>query len=208
VACLAGRMRPGLCSSAAYQTAPRRTRRERRRAAGPDQASRRQEYFLQGLEPQTRGLRAWLQGREMAPPADEFRPHMSIFEARAGHESWPHLLPPARLQAAPRGGPRGGARTRRPNFCRSRVGPALVRKWGHKSPAEPRARADLRCVGMRAMIPSMEPSAARTLAGVRAGHKSLAVGGSRSQPMTLLYSSALRLTGPVVHAARSRGLRA
>ena len=53
LACLAGRMRPGLCSSAAHQSTPRRTRREHRRAACSDQASRRQEYFFQRLEPPT-----------------------------------------------------------------------------------------------------------------------------------------------------------
>jgi hypothetical protein len=73
----------------------------------------------------------------MAPPADEFRPHLSIFGTRAERESWPHRLHSTRLQPASRGEPRGGARTRRPNVCRSRVGPPLVRKWGRKSPTQP-----------------------------------------------------------------------
>jgi hypothetical protein len=47
---------------------------------------------------------------------------MLIFGALAGHESWPHRLRSARLQPAPRGEARGGAKTHRPNVCRSRGG--------------------------------------------------------------------------------------
>jgi hypothetical protein len=47
--------------------------------------------------------RRWLQERHLAPPADEYRPHMLIFEASAGSESWPHPLRPAELQAAAKG---------------------------------------------------------------------------------------------------------
>jgi hypothetical protein len=51
--------------------------------------------------PVSRG--GWLQERHLAPPADEFRPHMLIFEASAGSEFWPHPVRPARLQAAAKG---------------------------------------------------------------------------------------------------------
>jgi hypothetical protein len=41
---------------------------------------------------------------------------------------------------------------------------------------------------------------------VGAGHGSVAVRGSRSQPMTLLYSSAVRLAGPLAGATGDRRL--
>jgi hypothetical protein len=50
------------------------------------------------------------------------------------------LAPPVALPKAPTGierGISGWGKTRRPNVCRSRVGPSLIRRWGRKSPTQP-----------------------------------------------------------------------
>jgi hypothetical protein len=60
---------------------------------------------------------------------------MSIFGARAGHESWPQPLHPARLQPAPRGNLGAGPTLIGPESADHGVGPPL--KWGHKSPIKP-----------------------------------------------------------------------
>jgi hypothetical protein len=62
----------------------------------------------------------------MAPPTGEFRPHMLIFGARAGHESWPHRLRAARLQPAARGMSGWGQDLSAQHRS--------IRGWGHRSP--------------------------------------------------------------------------
>ena len=58
------------------------------------------------------------------------------------------------------------------------------------------------------MTPRCELSAARSFAVAGAGQRPVAAGGSRSQPMTLLYSAAVRQLGwGVMGLAGNRGLR-
>ena len=79
----------------------------------------------------------WLQELHLAPHAEEFRPHMLIFEASAGNEFWPHLLRPARPQAAARGNSWVGPTLIGPASGDQGVGPRFAHKWGHDSSTEP-----------------------------------------------------------------------
>jgi hypothetical protein len=79
----------------------------------------------------------WLQERHLAPPADEFRPHMLIFEASAGNEFRPRPLPPGGLQAAAKGSSWVGPKLIRPTSGDQALGPPFAHKWGHDLHTEP-----------------------------------------------------------------------